>query len=102
LFLQSAVFGLKTSQVSLAPRAITLLAALVPGRDNAQHASRRAGRTGPYDNKTFGKEKVGKLMAAISAGGQAFTSRHDILRKQVLETRTKKGGASVKDFAVPR
>jgi hypothetical protein len=41
-------------------------------------------------------------MAAIDAEGQAFTSRHDILRKQVLETRTKKGGASVKDFTVPR
>jgi hypothetical protein len=41
-------------------------------------------------------------MATTGAGGQAFAGRHDILRKQVLGTRTKGGGAGVKDFAVPR
>jgi hypothetical protein len=35
-------------------------------------------------------------------GGKPFACRHDILRKQVLETRTREGGASVKNFAVPR
>jgi hypothetical protein len=41
-------------------------------------------------------------MATTGAGGKAFAGRHDILRKQVLEARTKGGGPSVKDFAVPR
>jgi hypothetical protein len=102
LFLQPAIFGLKAGQVTLAPRAIALFAALVPGRDNAQHASRRVGRARSYSNKTFGKDEVGKLMTAADIGGWAFTNRHNILRKQVLETRIKEGGASVKDFAVPR
>jgi hypothetical protein len=41
-------------------------------------------------------------MAAIDAERQAFASRHDILQKQVLETRTREEGASIKNFAVPR
>jgi hypothetical protein len=34
--------------------------------------------------------------------GKSFAYRYNILRTQVLEIRTKEGGASVKDFAVPR
>jgi hypothetical protein len=41
-------------------------------------------------------------MTPEETGGKTFAYRHDILRKQVLETRTKEGGANVKDFAVPR
>jgi hypothetical protein len=81
LFLQTAVFGLGAGQVALTPGAVALLAALVPGRDNAQHASRRAERARPHNNETFGKEEVGKLVTTTGTGGQAFTSRHDILRK---------------------
>jgi hypothetical protein len=41
-------------------------------------------------------------MTPEETGRKPFACRHDILRKQVLETRTKEGGASVKDFAVLR
>jgi hypothetical protein len=81
LFLQTAVFGLRAGQVALAPGAVALLAALVPRRDDTQRASRRAERTGPHGNETFGEEEVGKLMTTADAGRQAFASRHDILRK---------------------
>jgi hypothetical protein len=69
LLLQPAVFGPRAGQVALAPRSVALLAALVPGRDNAQHASRRAGGARPYGNETFGQEEVGKLVTARGAGG---------------------------------
>jgi hypothetical protein len=35
-------------------------------------------------------------------GEKPFTYRYDILRKQVLETKIREEGASVKDFAVSR
>jgi hypothetical protein len=41
-------------------------------------------------------------MAAKGAEESTITGGHNILRKQVLETRTKEGGANVKNFAVPR
>jgi hypothetical protein len=69
LLLQPAVFGPRASQVILAPGSVALLAALVPGRNNAQHASRRAGRARPHGNKTFGQKEVGKLMATEGAEG---------------------------------
>jgi hypothetical protein len=81
LFLQTAVFGLRAGQIALTPKAIALLAALVPGRDNAQHASRRAERARPYSNKTFGKEKVSKLITTEGAGEETFAGGHNILRK---------------------
>jgi hypothetical protein len=40
-------------------------------------------------------------MTPEETGGKSFACRHDILRTQVLETRIKKGGANIKDFAVP-
>jgi hypothetical protein len=41
-------------------------------------------------------------MTPEETGGESFACRHNILRTQVLETRTREEGASVKDFAVPR
>jgi hypothetical protein len=35
-------------------------------------------------------------------GGKSFAYRHNTLRTQVLETRTKEEGASIKDFVVSR
>jgi hypothetical protein len=69
LLLQPAVFGPGAGQVALAPRSVALLAALVPGRNNAQHASRRAGRIRPHGKETFGQKKVGKLITTEDAGG---------------------------------
>jgi hypothetical protein len=69
LLLQPAVFGPRAGQVALAPGSVALLAALVPGRDNAQHASRRAGGTRPHGNETFGQEKVSELVTTEDAGG---------------------------------
>jgi hypothetical protein len=69
LLLQPAVFGPGAGQVALAPKSVALLATLVPRRDNAQHASRRAGGARPHNNKTFGQKEVGKLITTEGAGG---------------------------------
>jgi hypothetical protein len=69
LLLQPAVFGLGAGQVILAPRSVALLTALVPGRNNAQHTSRRAERIRSHGDKTFGQKKVGKLITTEGTRG---------------------------------
>jgi hypothetical protein len=59
LLLQPVVFGLRAGQVILTPGPVALFAAFIPGRDDAQNASRRIGRTRPYGNETFRKKEVG-------------------------------------------
>jgi hypothetical protein len=81
---------------------IVLFAALVDGR---QHAERTVGdirSAETYRQDTRIKDAVGTLMATRGAVRKVSSWRHDLLRTQVLETRTKEGGASVKDFTVPR
>jgi hypothetical protein len=45
---------------------------------------------------------IGTLMTTRGTVGKVSPRRHNLLRTQILETRTKKEGASVKNFAVPR
>jgi hypothetical protein len=81
---------------------IALFAAFVDGR---QHAERTVGdvrSAGTHRQNARTKDAVGTLMTTGDAVGKISPWRHDLLRTQVLETRTKEGGASVKDFAVPR
>jgi hypothetical protein len=68
----------------------------------AEDALSGISRIRTHRDRALEKDSVRYLAAAINAGRELFTSRHNILRKEVLETRTKEGGASVKDFAVPR
>jgi ribosomal protein L34 len=86
----------------LALVAIVLLAALVQGRQDAEDALGSAGSIRAHCNDAPAKNSVSNLIATKGAGRKVLASRHDILRKQVLEARTRKGRASVKDFAVPR
>jgi hypothetical protein len=86
----------------LTVKTIALLAALVPRGQYAQVALRSIERTGSYGNGPDTKQTVGDEIAAKGADRGPFTYRHDILRKQILETRTKGEGASIKNFIVPR
>jgi hypothetical protein len=102
LTLKTVVLGPGTGQVAPPVETIALFAALVPGRQDAQDALRSAGGTRSHGYRPSTKQVISDGMTPEGTGGKSFTYRHDILRTQVLETRTKEGGASVKDFAVPR
>jgi hypothetical protein len=86
----------------LALVAIALLAALVQGRQNAEDALGNAGSTRTHCNNASTQNSVSNLITAKGAGRKVLTDRHNILRKQVLEARTRRGRANIKDFAVPR
>jgi hypothetical protein len=57
---------------------------------------------GTHRQNTRTKDAVGTLVATGGTVKKVSPWRHDLLRTQVLEARTKEGGASVKDFAVSR
>ena len=57
---------------------------------------------GTHRQDTLIKDTVGTLMTTGGAVRKVSPRRHDLIRTQVLDTRTKGGEASVKDFAVPR
>jgi hypothetical protein len=102
LTLETVVLGLGTGQVASPVETIALFTALVPGRQHAQDALRCTGGTGSHSYRPSTKQVVSDGITPKETGGKPFACRHNILRKQVLETRTREGGASVKDFAVPR
>jgi hypothetical protein len=102
LTLETVVLGPETGQVAPPVKTIALFAALVPGRQHAQDALRGAESTRSHGYRPSTKQVISDGITPKETGGEPFTCRHDILRKQVLETRTREGGASVKDFAVPR
>jgi hypothetical protein len=102
LLSKAIVLGLEAGQVALPPEAVTLLAALVTRREHAEKALGGTGSTRTHAEEPFSKDAVGFLMTTEGTEEGTITSRHDILRKQVLGARTRKGGASVKNFAVPR
>jgi hypothetical protein len=81
---------------------IALLAAGAELGHHADDAKRNTACTRAHGSNTNGQKEVGFRTAALGARSKTLTRRHDILRKYVLGTRTRKGGASVKDFAVPR
>jgi hypothetical protein len=81
---------------------IALFVPLVQVRQYAEDALGGTRRTGPHRDYALEKDSVRYLTATMGTGRELFTGRHDILRKKVLETRTKEGGASVKDFTVSR
>jgi hypothetical protein len=102
LFIKLVKLRLGRSKLAGPLAAIALFAAFVDGR---QHAERTMGDTrsaGTHRQDTQAKDAIGTLMATGDAVGKVSPWRHNLLRTQVLETRTKEGGASVKDFAVPR
>jgi hypothetical protein len=82
--------------------AIALFAAFVDGR---QHAERTVGDTRSAETHRQDariKDAVDTLIATGGAVRRVSPGRHNLLRTQVLETRTKEKEASVKDFALPR
>jgi hypothetical protein len=82
--------------------AIALFAALVDGGKYVERTMRYIKSAKAYRKDTRIKDTVGTLIATESTVQRVSPWRHDILRTQVLEARTRKGEASVKDFAVPR
>jgi hypothetical protein len=102
LALKAVVLGPGTGQVAPPVETIALFAALVPWRQYAQNALRYAGSTRSHGYGPSTKQVISNGMTPEGTSGEPFACRHDTLRKQVLETRTREGGASVKDFTVPR
>jgi hypothetical protein len=102
LTLKTVVLGLETGQVVSPVETVALFAALVPGRQDVQDALRSAGGIGSHGYRPSTKQVISDGITPEGTGGKSFAYRHDILRTQVLETRTKEGGASIKDFTVPR
>jgi hypothetical protein len=102
LTLKTIVLGLRTGQVAPSVETIILFAALVPGRQHAQNALRGAGSTGSHSYRPSTKQVVSDEITPKETDEEPFTYRHNILRKQILETRTKKEGVNIKNFAVSR
>jgi hypothetical protein len=102
LALKAVVLGPEAGQVAPPVETVALFAALVPGRQDAQNALRSAGDTRSHSYRPGTKQVISDGITPKKTGGESFACRHDILRTQVLETRTREGGASVKDFTVPR
>jgi hypothetical protein len=102
LFVELVELRSRRSELAGPLATIVLFAALVDGR---QHAKRTVGDTrsaGTHRQDTRIKDAVGTLIATRDAVRKVSPWRYNLLRTQVLETRTKEEGASVKDFAVPR
>jgi hypothetical protein len=81
---------------------IALFAAFV---DRRQHAERTVGDTQSAETHrqdTRTKDAIGTLISTGDAVRRVSPGRYNLLRTQVLETRTKEGEANIKDFAVPR
>jgi hypothetical protein len=57
---------------------------------------------GTHRQDTRAKDAIGTLIATGGAVRRVSPGRYNLLRTQVLETRTKEEEASIKDFAVPR
>jgi hypothetical protein len=91
---KAIILGPGAGQVALPPEAVTLLATFVARREHAEKALGSIGSAGTHAEEPFGKDAVSFLVTTEGIRGSAVTSRHDILRKQVLGTRTRKGGAS--------
>jgi hypothetical protein len=82
--------------------AIALFAAFIDERQHAERTVGNARSIGTHRQDTRTEDAVSTLIATGGAVGKVSPWRHNLLRTQVLETRTKEGGANVKDFAVPR
>jgi hypothetical protein len=102
LTLKTVVLGLGAGQVVPPVETIALFIALVPGRQYAQDALRCVGSIRSHSYGPSTKQVISDGITPEGTGGKPFACRHDILRKQVLETRTREGEASVKDFVVSR
>jgi hypothetical protein len=63
---------------------------------HAEDALGDIGRTGAHRKYALEKNSIRDLTATLDTGRKLLAGRHDILRKEVLEARTKEEGASVK------
>jgi hypothetical protein len=82
--------------------AIVLLATLVDGGKHAERAAGNARSVKTHRKNARIENTVGTLIATEDTVTGISPGRHNILRKQVREARTKEEEANVKDFAVPR
>jgi hypothetical protein len=78
--LKTIVLGLGTGQVASPVKTVTLFAALVPGRQDAQDALRSAGGIRTYDYRSSTKQVISDGMTPKGTSGKSFTCKHDILR----------------------
>jgi hypothetical protein len=102
LALKTVVLGLKTGEVAPSVKTIALFAALIPEGQHAKDALRSAESIRSHSYRLSTQQVISDGMTPEGTDKEPFSCRHNILRKQVLETRTEEEGASVKDFAVPR